>query len=242
MNSKINELIKKVNQSVVRIQIKDQRDRIGESGTGVSIGSNMIATCYHVIDPKLTGTPFTPVINGTECEIVDTNKNADLAILNYKEKLPNQNFKLYDQVEVGDEVVFSGFPLIVRNLTTHKGMVSAKGLNLLDEYKDINLIQINGTINLGNSGGPAFDGSSGELIGIITAKYAPFFDGVEKFADIVRNFEQQPTGELGLGGIDWGRYVNFVFTGFTTLIKPLLAVQVGIGYVIPADYVKDMMS
>lgn len=238
----LSDLIKRVNQSVVRVQIKNNQRKPVDSGTGVCIGKNTIATCYHVIDPLLSGTPFTPVINGNDCKILHTNTGTDLAILEYKEKLDYQPFKVFNEIEIGDEVIFSGFPLIVKNLTTHKGMVSAKGNNLLTEYGNINLIQINGTINLGNSGGPIFDINSGKLMGIITAKYAPFFEGVNKFANIVRGMEQQPEGELGLGKIDWGKYVNFVFNGFATLIKPLQAVQVGIGYVIPTDYLKEMLD
>lgn len=242
MNSSLPDLIKRVNQSVVRVQIKNNMDKMADSGTGVCIGKNLIATCYHVIDPQLSGNPFTPVINGNDCKILHTNTNADLAILEYNEEMHNENFQYFDKIEIGNEVIFSGFPLIVTNLTTHKGMVSAKGNNLLTEYGNTNLIQINGTINLGNSGGPVFDIDSGNLMGIITAKYAPFFDGVDKFAKIVRSMEQQPEGELGLGKIDWGKYVNFIFNGFATLIKPLQAVQVGIGYVIPTDYLKEMLD
>jgi S1-C subfamily serine protease len=238
----LSRLIEQVEPSVAKVQITTTGGKLVDSGTGVATGPRVIATCYHVIDPDDCGRPHRPTINGEECVVRKTNPSADLALLESKREFPPILPKAFSEVTLGDEILFFGYPAGVGNLTVHKGMVSAKGNSLLDRFKNIDMIQIDGTVNLGNSGGPAIDISSGKLIGIVTAKYGPFLNGIYEFKSMVDNFVQQPEGEIGLGSIDQGKFTNFTVRGFATLAKPLLLVQVGIGYAVSSDYVVKLQT
>ena len=64
-----------------------------------------------------------------------------MAVITTKEKIPHVDFIPYNQTVIGGEIIFSGYPAGVANLTCHKGMISSKGQGLLKEYGEIDMIQ-----------------------------------------------------------------------------------------------------
>jgi S1-C subfamily serine protease len=164
------------------------------SGTGFFINEKQIVTCFHVIakienDGQYTRTTAYPDIkvvlidNDTIdaiCLTMPTNKdpapfNYVFAVLQLKRpakiKLsPNIISQNSNNLNVGDDIVFSGYPLSVPSMITHKGMIS--GIS-----RDSNIICIQASINKGNSGGALID-SKGFVIGIISMREGGISQGL----------------------------------------------------------------
>lgn len=141
-----------------------------------------------------------------------------------------------DDVVVGQQVVFLGFPFDSLYLTAHVGYVSSK-----HQTKGINVIQIDGSVNGGNSGGPLLTIESGRVAGIVTRKAT----GLEKqFNDLIEALRknqvalQQTKAVMRIGGID---PLNAIRASQAAMEKIALNIErsanVGIGYAYSAEYV-----
>lgn len=112
--------------------------------------------------------------DGTEraAEIIGEDEKTDLAVLRVKTDKPLAALKFADsdKVRVGDVAVAVGNPFGLGGSVT-AGIVSARSRDIgsgpYDDY-----IQLDASINRGNSGGPTFN-LSGEVIGINTAIFSP---------------------------------------------------------------------
>ncbi|MFA6896911.1 MAG: serine protease [Patescibacteria group bacterium] len=134
--------------------------------------------------------------------------NADFAVYDVSEKVRDIekrfNFDLsnLEYISEGDEVVLLGFPFGTSYLTTHYGRISA-----LYEDGGINKIQIDASINQGNSGGPLYHLATEKVIGIVTRKQSglakDFDDLLESFSENIRALEAaQKNGSIGMLGIN----------------------------------------
>ena len=87
-----------------------------------------------------------------------------------------------DLVKIGEEIVIIGYPFgLGKSLSVgHIG-----GFHKVDEIVDVELFQTDGSINVGNSGGPVFN-TAGEVVGIVSSIYSKSggFDGVGFIATI----------------------------------------------------------
>ena len=101
----------------------------------------------------------------------------------------------------------------------------------MDKCQREHLIQINGMINAGNSGGPLLN-SHGEVIGVITAKFVPLLVEVDKLLEILKQIPQFPS-EVVIGQIDFSKFVNLMIQALSTISGSLRLVQVGTGYAVP---------
>lgn len=142
-------------------------------GSGFVISEDgYIVTNHHVVDQ---GVEVSVVFkDGTEAkaEIVGTDEKTDLALLKIEpdEDLPFVSFRETDDLRVGDWVVAVGNPFGLGGTVT-SGIVSARGRDIgAGPYDDF--IQIDASINQGNSGGPTFD-LSGNVVGVNTAIFSP---------------------------------------------------------------------
>lgn len=106
-----------------------------------------------------------------KAKLVGTDAKTDLAVL----KVDGTGFKHVtfgdsDTTKVGDWVVAVGNPFGLSGTAT-AGIVSARGRDIgSGPYDDF--IQIDASINKGNSGGPAFN-RRGEVVGVNTAIFSP---------------------------------------------------------------------
>lgn len=75
------------------------------------------------------------------------------------------DFSLSDQTEIGTQVAFFGFPLEHDNLSIHSGFVSS-----LYKKRSTLILQLDASVNAGNSGGPLIDLETKKVIGIVTRK------------------------------------------------------------------------
>ncbi|HLJ64528.1 MAG TPA: DegQ family serine endoprotease [Stellaceae bacterium] len=105
-------------------------------------------------------------------KVIGRDAKTDLALLKIdaKEPLPYVTWGDSNHMEVGDWVLAVGNPFGLGG-TVSSGIISARGRDIhAGPYDDF--LQIDASINRGNSGGPTFD-LAGNVIGINTAIYSP---------------------------------------------------------------------
>ncbi|MAN61467.1 MAG: HtrA protease/chaperone protein [Parvibaculum sp.] len=178
-------------------------------GSGFVISEDgYIVTNHHVVDK---GVAVSVVFkDGTEAkaEIVGTDEKTDLALLKIEtdEDLPFVSFKETDDLRVGDWVVAVGNPFGLGGTVT-SGIVSARGRDIgAGPYDDF--IQIDASINQGNSGGPTFD-LSGNVVGVNTAIFSPtggnvgigFAIPANVAADVIADLRENGRVERGWLGV-----------------------------------------
>ena len=150
----------------------------GGAGSGVIISADgLILTCNHVIDgAELITVTLT---NGKEykAEVYGKDSWSDLALLKIEEdslayatfaKAP-EGEALYSYMKVGETVVAIGNPLGELGGSVSVGVISALGRAVTVEGMPMTLLQVDASVNPGNSGGGLFN-LRGELIGIVNAK------------------------------------------------------------------------
>jgi serine protease Do len=158
-------------------QFRDQfqqpeRRRGGAQGSGFVISTDGYAvTNNHVVnDAAEVKVTFE---NGDEFDatVVGTDSRTDLALLKIKSDKTFTPVKLATtQARVGDWVMAVGNPFGLGGTVT-TGIVSARGRDIgMGSYDEF--LQIDASINHGNSGGPTFN-LDGEVVGVNTAIFSP---------------------------------------------------------------------
>ncbi|WP_029075501.1 Do family serine endopeptidase [Kaistia adipata] len=154
-----------------RMQRPQQRQSVG-LGSGFFISEDgYVVTNNHVVDGASEFTITNSDGKEYSARLIGTDEKTDLALLKVddKEKFTYVEFAK-GETRVGDWVVAVGNPFGLGGTVT-AGIVSAKGREIgAGPYDDF--IQIDASVNKGNSGGPTFD-LSGQVIGINTAIYSP---------------------------------------------------------------------
>src|SRR5271154_4433405 len=131
-----------------------------------------IVTNNHVVEDGKKITVKFPDGREFEAKLVGTDKATDIAVLKIKsdKPLPTVEFADDRQVRVGDWVIAVGNPFGLSNTVT-AGIVSSLGPDVGNgPYTDF--IQIDASINRGNSGGPTFD-LQGKVIGMNSMIFSP---------------------------------------------------------------------
>ncbi|MFL2562328.1 MAG: DegQ family serine endoprotease [Arenicellales bacterium] len=142
-------------------------------GSGFIVDADgLVVTNHHVI----RGADEIEVIldNGEVLPAIvrGVDRRTDLALLEVETEasLPYVTFGDSDHARVGDWVIAIGNPFGLGGTTT-SGIVSARGRDI-NNGPYVDYIQIDASINRGNSGGPLFN-SIGEVIGVNTAIFSP---------------------------------------------------------------------
>jgi len=152
---------------------KPLRRRAMAQGSGFIISADgYIVTNNHVVE---SGKDITVALNNGDemkADLVGRDPKTDLALLKVKpsKTLPYVTFDDSDKLRVGDWVLAVGNPFGLGGTVT-AGIVSARGREIgAGPYDDF--IQIDASINRGNSGGPTFD-VKGNVVGVNTAIFSP---------------------------------------------------------------------
>ncbi|RKZ36230.1 MAG: serine protease [Gammaproteobacteria bacterium] len=142
-------------------------------GSGFIIDSKgWVITNNHVVEgaDEITVT----LDDGTRlpAELKGRDPKTDLAVLKVQSDtpLPSVEFGDSDSARIGDWVLAIGNPFGLGGSVT-TGIISARGRDIRSGPFD-DFIQIDASINRGNSGGPLFD-TAGRVIGINTAIFSP---------------------------------------------------------------------
>jgi len=147
-------------------EIKNNTNKVTSSGTGFFIDNNgHIITNFHVVEPNLKNIKVK--FDGVDhyANLISKDKNLDLALIKIETK--NKYFiKITNkQIKKLQKIYVAGYPLgqgLSDDLKYTSGIVSSlKGFE-----NNISQIQIDATLNMGNSGGPIVDNKSAELVAV----------------------------------------------------------------------------
>lgn len=178
-------IYQRVNPSVVNIEIvsgvHSSLDIVDSSGSGFVLDTNgHIVTNAHVVREaeEILVTFYDGYV--ADAELIGVDDYSDLAVIRVKSDIPGGlvPVELGDSntLMVGQRVIAIGNPFGLEGSMT-VGIVSALGrslpsASLLDsaylQYSNPSIIQVDASVNPGNSGGPLLD-SYGQVIGINTA-------------------------------------------------------------------------
>ena len=160
------------------------------SGSGFIISEDgYILTNYHVISYAVVyGGDLTVLMeDGTKypAQVVGYMDSNDVAVIKIDATgLSPVTLGDSDKMLVGEWVYAIGNPLGELEYTMTPGIVSARDRvittndDITGNATSINMFQISAAVNHGNSGGPVYN-ARGEVIGIVTAKYADAEEGIE---------------------------------------------------------------
>lgn len=144
----------------------------GEGSGFIISGDGLVVTNAHVVGgaDRITVT----LQDGTtlEAKLKGIDEKTDLALIEIKadRELPFLEFGDSDQVKVGDKVIAVGNPFGLGGTVT-SGIVSATRRELgSGPYDDF--IQVDASINRGNSGGPTFN-LDGQVVGVNSMIFSP---------------------------------------------------------------------
>ena len=148
------------------------------AGSGFVIDEDgYILTNYHVVEEAYLGGYEISVVmyDGAEyeAEIVGFDEDSDLALLKIAASgLSPAELGDSETLSVGQIVYTVGNPLGELSYTMTSGIISARDRAITTESDvAVNMFQIDAAVNEGNSGGPVYN-TAGQVIGIVTAKYA----------------------------------------------------------------------
>jgi len=220
------------------------------SGSGSMLGDRLVLTCLHVvvqIVPTDQGVNLLPLPNLTvtlpsgetiAATIVSFPTNLDMspadhdfAFLHLEHK-PTSAFSVAqlatekESTQLGDEVVFSGYPLNTPGMVSHKGMISGS-----DSTKD--LIFIEASINKGNSGGGVLN-KAGHIVGLVSMREGGITQGLADLRTQINATSGH--GSVTLMGVN-------PLTATKQLIDTIdLYISTGIGYARSIRFARDYLS
>ncbi|HWK45263.1 MAG TPA: DegQ family serine endoprotease [Stellaceae bacterium] len=180
--------------------------RMPQQGQRVALGSGFVidpsgyvVTNNHVVGNADKVTVIFQDDTKHPAKIIGRDPKTDLALLKIDapKPLPYVQFGDSAQAQVGDWVLAVGNPFGLGGTVT-TGIISARGRDIHEGPFD-DFLQIDASINRGNSGGPTFD-LSGHVIGINTAIYSPNGGSVGIGFAIPANVAQQVIGQLKNNG------------------------------------------
>jgi len=149
-------------------------------------------------------------------------------------------------LSVGEQVVFLGFPFRIRHLTSHIGYVSS-----IHEDNGVEVIQIDGSVNSGNSGGPLLDLKTGKVAGIVTrAETGLLKEQFDKLMEMLREHTialEKNAEAIITYDADSDAKLTRAIKGYPYAIKQIAkqitrSANVGIGFAFSAKYVRDRID
>jgi len=203
--------------TVVTLKVGDRLN-----GAGVVFDPDgYVFTNFHVVEPLMRGQAFSTgerpatatarFVNGRElpARVVAADSSEDIAIL---QLVPADSAERFDAAPIGEssglrvgETVFAvGSPVGLEH-TVSAGIVSALDRTDILANRQLGLIQLDASVNVGNSGGPLFN-LEGQLVGITAARssraegigFAIPIDRIRVFLDTLRSGSGRRSGVVGI--------------------------------------------
>lgn len=151
-------------------------------------------------------------------------------------------------LSVGQQIVFLGFPFGMYQLTSHIGYVSS-----IYERNMVKIIQIDGSVNGGNSGGPLLELETGRVAGIVTRavtglieeQFLHLIEALQKNQIVLRQSRSRGSISFAVGGVDIDplQAIEVSQHAMERIAQNLRrSANVGIGYAYSANYVRDHVA
>ncbi|BAQ63216.1 hypothetical protein GM3708_3622 (plasmid) [Geminocystis sp. NIES-3708] len=255
-NYSIPDIIDEVKSGIIQI-VHEKNGVQLSSGTGF-MANGYLVTNYHVIYNSSSDSEiiFRKCSNNSVKELMRVENSKDIELY-YTEvgigiekenndylvlklpKLANQNlynFQLdsHKNKRIGEQILFLGYHFGQDRITAHNGFISS-----FYQSNNVDVIQIDGSINNGASGSPLIDPITKKVIGIVTRKedgFTKIFKQIEKI--ISQNNElssSMPSNTLQILGskslVDIPMQVKEINSSLLELMKQIKrSANVGIGY------------
>lgn len=249
----------KVYRSVCSMTFLKDDERIA-SGTGFKV-DNKLVTNYHVIQvPPATHVKLRFVnedgytdsiskrlsLNEFRTRLADSmpEDSWDYAIfdLDWPEftSLPSLNLCVKDEFNIGQSVALFGYQFDQPNLSIHSGILASRFVRAGVKY-----LQLDASVNQGNSGGPLVNPKTSEVIGIITRKMTGLTRQFDKLLDSfdhnIRTLEQASKGGIimqisGIDPIEGMKISQIQMAKISLEIKR--SANVGVGYAYELEKVR----
>ncbi len=254
-------LIKLTRSGIARVVFERDREQVS-NGSAFLVGNGLL-TNSHVIRASnydAVAIYFEDAIQNPEIEpirlsrdtidkaVVDESptNDKDFALLQLEEpEFANRHtfeFGSDADVEIGEQVLFLGFPFGMAQLTCHMGYVSSK-----HKRDGVRVLQIDGSVNGGNSGGPLLDLKTGRVIGIITRASTGYI--AEQFDELIRALGKNIELLNGLGEVmQVGEFkaTEIALASQVTMREIAMNLRrssnVGIGYAYSIDHLKHRIG
>jgi len=220
------------------------------SGSGFFIGDQYVLTCFHVVaalsvqNSTIHGRLYPdlqvtlPSGETIDASVVSVPTQADqspliqdFAFVKLKSK-PTKNFTKVllatdkETLQVGDEVVFSGYPLATPGMVTHRGMVSGFDASA-------SLVFIEASVNKGNSGGALLN-SEGHVAGIVSMREGGISQGLSELSAYIDQTSSQ--GNVRIMGVDPLQTTKAIIQTLDQYIST------GIGYARTIKFARDYLD
>jgi hypothetical protein len=149
-----------------------------------------------------------------------------------------------DLVAIGEQVLFIGFPFGMFHLTAHLGYVSS-----IHTTGAVQVLQIDGSVNGGNSGGPMIDLETGRVAGIITRAHKGIVE--ESFDELIKALrhnaktlaDANKMGGLFIAGVNPAEAVEKSFVAMEAIAENIKrSANVGIGFAFSSKHVRDAIK
>jgi V8-like Glu-specific endopeptidase len=169
----------------------------------------------------------------------------DYAILNLEDSefklIPSLSLSDSSTIRIGQRIAVLGFQFDQSNLSIKQGILSSRYTRAGVKY-----LQVDASINQGNSGGPLINVDNNRVVGIITRKHTGLtnaFDNLlESFSTNIEAL-QKSQGIMGLGEID---PINVLIIGQNqmkiTAVELKRSANVGIGYAYELDEINHFFE
>lgn len=167
--------------------------------------------------------------------------NYDFAVLDVPEIVKSgvHQFEISTSpVQIGEQIVFLGFPYDHRNVTCHSGILSSK-------YRSgpAEILQLDASVNPSNSGGPLLKPLTLEVIGIVTRRATGLTGSFNQLREVIRQNISVLTfakGGVRISGID---PIEALLSGSHQMLNVIAEIErqanVGIGYAFSIDHLRS---
>ncbi|TXI95553.1 MAG: hypothetical protein E6Q34_02805 [Burkholderiaceae bacterium] len=218
----ISDIVEQVKSGVVHIVHTVDGQRVG-SGTGFMVNGYLV-TNYHVAyqaprnsvvvlrtydsDPQilLDGIQLTSQSFLKSSVTASDDRGYDYIVFDIpllrEKKLYNFSLGSHKLKRMGASILFLGYPLDHFNIVCHTGIISS-----FYRHRNVDILQIDASVNVSNSGGPLVDPETSEVIGIITRKSTGLTQTFNELRSILqKNIEiltqQNSQSRITLSGFD----------------------------------------
>lgn len=145
------------------------------SGSGFIITNDgYIMTNAHVVDGASSIKVTLYSGDSYDAKVVGSNADYDIAVLKIEASgLSTVTLGDSSKINVGDSALVIGNPLGELTFSMSRGIVSCADRTINISGTPYQMIQVDTSINAGNSGGPLLN-EYGEVVGVVSAKYASY--------------------------------------------------------------------
>lgn len=155
--------------------------------------------------------------------------------------IPDLEAKEDNGVVIGSEACFLGFQFEQTNLAIHRGLLSSTFVKAGVRY-----IQIDGSVNHGNSGGPLIDIADGKVLGVVTRKATGLtkdFESLDKALQSNIDLLNRSSGGVFLSGIDPIAATRMIQEQIRVVARNIgRSANVGIGYAYHISEVRSALQ